>query len=447
MNLMSTSSLSIWRKLVPLSCLAVALAACGSGGSTEPTAVAGGGAGTGGGGSGNGGVSLQGGSGGVTSGGTGAAAGVGASAGAAGSGGDVVPDGGTGAASGSGGSSGSGGIGADGQAGAPAGGQAGQGGTTIPSTDDGPTAHAFDASIGRLFVDYAGFFSKHDIVYTKPDTDPLHGLTVGNGRMGAMVWPANGITMQVSNVDTSPQTELNAGLVNLYTTPAIETATTYQARLSLYDGTLTFNYDANRTVTIMGSPGSEVMGIHVEDSRTGVSAVTVDLSLWADLGYWTTVVTYADSTGAGLSRGQTEANHFGYTLAASVEGAAFTAQTVDPKKVRLTITPSSSYTIWFACATRMNAPGNDSVAQAKKLLTDVKQKGYAATLPEYKTWWHDFWAKSFVQYSGAEGDYLENLYYLSTYMIASGGFGNYPFHFINGVFRATGDKTKWSNAY
>jgi len=32
-------------------------------------------------------------------------------------------------------------------------------------------------------------------------------------------------------------------------------------------------------------------------------------------------------------------------------------------------------------------------------------------------------------------------------MIASGGFGNYPFHFINGVFRATQDKTKWSNAY
>ena len=32
-------------------------------------------------------------------------------------------------------------------------------------------------------------------------------------------------------------------------------------------------------------------------------------------------------------------------------------------------------------------------------------------------------------------------------MIASGGYGNYPFHFINGVYRATEDVTKWSNGY
>ena len=44
-----------------------------------------------------------------------------------------------------------------------------------------------------------------------------------------------------------------------------------------------------------------------------------------------------------------------------------------------------------------------------------------------------------MQYSNAGGDadYLENVYYLATYMIAAGGYGNYPFHFINGVFRAT----------
>ena len=32
-------------------------------------------------------------------------------------------------------------------------------------------------------------------------------------------------------------------------------------------------------------------------------------------------------------------------------------------------------------------------------------------------------------------------------MIAAGGYGNYPVHFINGVFRATQDNSKWSNGY
>ncbi len=86
----------------------------------------------------------------------------------------------------------------------------------------------------------------------------------------------------------------------------------------------------------MGAPASEVMGIHVDDARAGASAV-VELSLWdlstltnagnvPDLNTWKTVTTFADASGAGLSRGQTDANHFGYTLAATVEGAAFTTR-------------------------------------------------------------------------------------------------------------------------
>jgi hypothetical protein len=79
----------------------------------------------------------------------------------------------------------------------------------------------------------------------------------------------------------------------------------------------------------------------------------------------------------------------------------------------------------------------------------VKATGYNTTFNNYRNWWHDFWAKSFVQYSNGAGDadYLENAYYLATYMIAAGGYGNYPVHFINGVFRATQDNSKWSNGY
>ena len=324
-----------------------------------------------------------------------------------------------------------------------------------------PTDTAFSGSSGRLDVDYASYLSKHDIVYNRPNTNPAHGLTVGNGRTGAMAWQANGLTMQVSNVDSSQQTAFGAGLVNLATSPAMDSGySTFQQRLSLYDGTLTTKYDNNRTVTVMGQPNSEVMGIHVDDTRTGVSSVTLELSLWdvanlgnfgdvPDINTWRTVSSYADSTGAGISRGQTDAQKFGYTLAATVEGASYTASVVNNSRVRLTITPTSSYTVWFTASTRLNAPGNNSITQAKSALTSVKSTGYSSTLTNYRNWWHSFWGKSFVQYGGLSGDadYLENVYYLSTYMIAAGGYGNYPFHFINGVFRATGDATKWSNAY
>jgi alpha-L-fucosidase 2 len=335
-----------------------------------------------------------------------------------------------------------------------------------PRAQAATTDAAFDSAAGALNVDYAAYLSKHDIVYNRPDTNPVHGLTVGTGRAGAMVWSQNGLTMQVSGVDLAEQSAYAGGLVNLATTPAMDTGvTTFQQRLSLYDGTLTTKYDGNRTVTVLGSPNSEVMGIHVDDGRGGVSAITLDLSLWEpatvtnvadvpNLDTWKQVSTFADASAAGFSRGQADPDHFGYTLAATVEGASFTTQVVNGTRVRLNITPTSSYTIWFSTASRLNAANFDSVARVRSLLSSVRSTGYASTLTSFRNWWHSFWQRSFVQYSGLSGsglggdaDYLENVYYLATYMIAAGGYGNYPYHFINGDFRATGDQTKWSYGY
>jgi hypothetical protein len=330
--------------------------------------------------------------------------------------------------------------------------------------------HSFDQTKGVLAVDYAGYLSKHDIVFNKPITDPKNALTVGNGRVGAMVWNARGITMQVSGVDAAEQSCFSGGWLNLSTLPGMDSNyTAFQQYLALYDGVLYTRYDDNRTVTVFGSPNSEVLGIHVEDGRTNVKSVTFQVSIWdpntqmtsnggwnsmmadiPDVNTWKTVTSFADPSAAGINRGQTDANKFGYTLAATVEGAAFTTKQVDNRTVQLLITPGPSYTIWIACASRLNAPGNNSVTQATNLLTSIKAAGYAATLAAFTSWWHAFWEKSFVQYSNSTGDadYLENYYYLATYLIASGAYGNYPFHFINGVYKSNADVgIHWSGAY
>ncbi|WP_256758803.1 DUF5703 domain-containing protein [Cohnella sp. WQ 127256] len=333
-----------------------------------------------------------------------------------------------------------------------------------PTAEASPTSHSFDTSGGKLNVDYASYLSKNDLVFNSPVTNSKSGMTIGNGRVGAQVWnTAGGLTMQLQGVDASQHGWASQGLVNLYSNPGFDSSySSYQQRLSLYDGISTTKYDNNRTITIMGSPNSEVMGIHVDDSRTGVSNVTLDLSLWdvstlsnggdvPDLNTWKTVTTFVDPTVVGFSRGQTDAGKFGYTMAATVEGASFTTQSAGGSKVRLNITPTSSYTIWISVASRINAPGNDSVTQAKSLLNSVKSAGYATTLNNFKNWWHDFWNKSFVQYSNASGDadYLESFYYLSTYMIAAGSYGNYPSHFVNGAFSGVNDDDagKWGHAF
>ncbi|HEX4407005.1 MAG TPA: hypothetical protein VH560_19335, partial [Polyangia bacterium] len=311
-----------------------------------------------------------------------------------------------------------GGAGADGSAGAGADGAAGATGGSAPVTTvvDGPMGEAFDTIKGVLDVDYAGYLSKHDVVFNTPNTNPIQGLTVGNGRVGAIAWSQNGLTMQVSAVDSSQQTAFSAGLVSFNTNPAIDAGTpAFQQRLSMYDGTLATKYGSDHTVTIVGAPNSEVIGLHVVDTRAGVTSATVDVSLWdvsalgnsgnvPNLATWEKVTTWSESASAGLSRGQQDPNSFGYSLGATVEGAPFTTQMVDGSHVRLTITPSASYTIWIAAATRLNAPNNDSVTQAKAALAQTAQAGFASTFAAYETFWHGFWAKSFVQYSNGAGD-------------------------------------------
>ncbi len=328
------------------------------------------------------------------------------------------------------------------------------------------TDAAFNSGTGALNVDYAGYLSKHDVVYNSPNTNPLYGLTVGNGRTGAMVWSQNGLTMQVSGVDLSEQSAFAAGQRQPAAPPRPWTPATarYQQRLSLYDGTLTTKYDTNRTRHRHGRrPNSEVMGIHVDDTRTGVSSVTLDLSLW-DLEHGHQLRRRARPEHLedrvhlrrrDRRRVQPRPDRRRTTSATRSRRRSRAPRTprqvVNGTQVRLTITPTSSYTIWFTAAQpdQRRRTTTRSPQARNQLAAGQVAPATRTTLDQLQELVARFWAKSFVQYSNAAGDadYLENVYYLATYMIAAGGYGNYPFHFINGVFRATQDTTKWSNAY
>ncbi|MFD0671232.1 DUF5703 domain-containing protein [Cohnella sp. GCM10027633] len=328
----------------------------------------------------------------------------------------------------------------------------------------GAEAHSFDARAGAMSVDYASYLAKHDIVYNSPNAEPGDGLPVGTGKVGAMVWHERGLKMQVTNVDGSPHTQLSSGFVQLATEPAMDTEyESFRQRLNVYDGTVTTQYGDDRIVTVFGDATSELLGIHVEDRRANVDAIALDIGIWdtgelANDGWnkdlpnvdsWKKVGTVVSPEMIALSRGQSDPDRFGYTLAASVEGAAYEAEKVSASKLRLHIAPSRSYTVWIANPARQNASGNDSVAEASRLIAEAKQRGYASVIEKSKSWWHDYWSRSFVQFSNASGDadYLENVYYVSQYLLAGASQGKFPYQFMSGAYRWDGDRAKWGWGY
>jgi hypothetical protein len=58
----------------------------------------------------------------------------------------------------------------------------------IPQGAAMAATQSFDQITGVLSIDYAHYLSKHNIVFNSKISDGSGGLTVGNGRVGAMVW-------------------------------------------------------------------------------------------------------------------------------------------------------------------------------------------------------------------------------------------------------------------
>ncbi|HWT65444.1 MAG TPA: hypothetical protein VN151_04975, partial [Terracidiphilus sp.] len=90
---------------------------------------------------------------------------------------------------------------------------------------------------GRYQIDQRGVVERSDIVLERANTKPSEAMPLGNGRLGAAVWAADGLTVQVNRGDTWPVRK-SPGQVVLPGLKKLTAAADYAGRLSLYDGEL-----------------------------------------------------------------------------------------------------------------------------------------------------------------------------------------------------------------
>ena len=91
--------------------------------------------------------------------------------------------------------------------------------------------------MASFHVNVAHVVSESDIVLGRPNTDPTEALPLGNGRLGAAVWSANGMTIQLNRADTlpAPPTVTRSGCI-IPGLAKLTSARDYQGRLDLYSG-------------------------------------------------------------------------------------------------------------------------------------------------------------------------------------------------------------------
>lgn len=299
----------------------------------------------------------------------------------------------------------------------------------VPTTADGAAA-APDSTAervttawedGRFVTDPAGVVSRSDIVLAKPNTDPAQSMPLGDGQLGAAVWAANGMTVQLNRADTMPY-RYSPGWIVIPGLSKLTDAPDFHAVLNLYDGTLTETGGGmTATVAVEADAPDVVISVTGADPAATQSA---EVQLWAPR---TPTAAAAGSTGV-LSQTWTDSGDpaypggtgetYGSLAAITASGQDVTASVPDSLTAQVTFRPHADGSFSVVVASPHWAGGDALAAARSQLGGAMARNGMAET----SAWWHEYWQQTDpMELDSADGaaNYMENLRTIYLYAAAA----------------------------
>ena len=274
---------------------------------------------------------------------------------------------------------------------------------------------------GRFVTDPAGVVSRSDLVLAKPNTDPAQSMPLGDGQLGAAVWAANGMTIQLNRADTMPY-RYSPGWIVIPGLSKLTSAPDFHAVLNLYDGTLTETGGGmSATVTVEADAPDVVVSVTGADPTATQSA---QVELWAPR---TPTAAALGSTGV-LSQTWTDSGDpaypggtgktYGSLAAITASGQDVTASVPNSLTAQVTFRPHADGSYRVVVASPHWVGGNTLAAARSQLTAATASNGAAET----SAWWHRYWEQTDpMELDSADGtaNYMENLRTIYLYAAAA----------------------------
>lgn len=275
---------------------------------------------------------------------------------------------------------------------------------------------------GVFHVDVKQVIESSSIVLERPNEDLSEAMPLGNGRLGAAVWSAEGLTAQLNRSDTLPA-RLAAGQVVLPGLAALIHAADYAGRLNLYDGEFVESGDG-MSATVLVEAQSDTLVIDVKGAPPGQTQ-TAELRLWkprtprvevaGNIGIFSE--DWLDDKNPGAS-----GRRFGSLAAIKAEGRNVSTHVEDPLVIRVTFKPfADGHFRVLICAPHYDGR-QDRAAVAQ---TALGQR----PVEEHRAWWHRYWNRTgVIQVKSADGagNYMANLRDIYLYVAAAERGTEYP---------------------
>jgi alpha-L-fucosidase 2 len=321
-----------------------------------------------------------------------------------------------------------------------------------------------------LFKVESNYLSRHDIVYQTPAYEGFEGFPVGNGDMGGMVWNTNnGVEVQINKNDLFDQSHeenrstLRGGVrLNIdFGAPGFDWIylDDFEGRLSLQNAEVTLKAKTpfmENSVISWVVPDKNVWCFQIKASSFNQlkegTKIRVSLERWGSRAFPGWYGYFSKDTKSGL--GNTNSLIIGkdlvleeafqelhFSVVCRILGEETSAEIISSNRLELEtkgIKPDHDLTVIVSMVTSNES--ENPTQSAVQLLNDFEKQTLLKEKEAHQKWWKNYWSQSFVH---LENDYIENIYYLRRYLMASSSRGKFPVVFNGGLWNWNHDVRNW----
>lgn len=321
-----------------------------------------------------------------------------------------------------------------------------------------------------LFMVESNYLSKHDIVYQTPAFEGFEGFPLGNGDLGGMVWNTNtGIEVQINKNDLFDQSHeedrstLRGGarLTIDLGAPGFEWIylDDFEGRLSLQNAEVSMNAKTPFTennINTWVTPGKNVWSFQIKSKNIGHledgTKVRVSLERWGSRAFPGWYGYFSKDTKSGIGSTKTLINGNDLVLEESFQGIHFSVvcrilgEEMVPEIIstnRLELNSVDKHTkrdLTLIVSVVTSNESENPTKSAIQLLDEFESQTVVKEKELHQDWWRNFWKQSFVH---LQDDYIENIYYLRRYLMASSSQGKFPVVFNGGLWTWNHDVRNW----
>lgn len=340
--------------------------------------------------------------------------------------------------------------------------------------------HHWDLATGSWNIPWPGRISQHDLVYLSPPDDPMEGLPIGNGDLGAMLWTDGSVIhLAINKVDTwddgpaadfhnweepaaeDHQTTLRgcARLTLDLGLPLLETAylQDFHGGLRLTDATAHLDArsplgEVRLSAFVERGHRSLVVRLDTATPEPVEQAATLARFGSRSYGHWFAVVNRDPSIGLAGTETATENGRvvirqqlrtLRFVVAMELVADRPTEATTRRYHSRaagyaMQAASVRGYTLFVTVVTSEEA--EDPEVEAHARLDGAVEVGLAALAARHADDWKGLWMRTLVELPDR---YLANIWYLSLYFAASSSRGSSPPHFSRGLWATNRDFMPW----